>query len=103
MLLFFPAVFVLLAVCAYGTRWPVEFRNDFHGTDTYLSYSFYLAVDTFILLVLSSIFITVDLVMSWRKLVSYSRRDWATADEILGDEDEEDGIEEQSFHKISYM
>ena len=54
-------IFTLMAVCIFGARWPVEFRNEFHGTLPELNFSFYLAVVTVPLTLLAGIFVILDI------------------------------------------
>ena len=95
------AIFILLCVVCFGTRWPVEFANEFHGVSTELDYSFYLAVSSLVFLAGSSALSITDFVVSLRSFAMFDRQSWVTADEILGDEDAEDGIEERSYLRTS--
>ena len=99
---FVSALFVLLSVVCFGTRWPVEFANEFHGVSTQLDYSYYLAVSTVVFLAGSTALSIVDFVVSLRSLAMFDRQSWVTADEILGDDDNVDaGIEEKSYMRTS--
>ena len=56
-----------MAVTTFGVRWPQEFRHDFSGTRTYLSYSFYIALLCVPLIFAAGCFATADLVIKRRE------------------------------------
>lgn len=59
-------LFVLIAVITFGVKWPLDFRYDFSGSKTHLSYSYVLAVCTVPLTLAAASFATVDLVLGRR-------------------------------------
>ena len=59
---------MLIAVITFGVEWPLDFREDFFGDNTHLSYSYVLAVLTIPLTIMAASFATVDLVLGRRNL-----------------------------------
>ena len=87
----FVAAFVLVAVCSFGIRWPIDFKDDLYGTQPTLSYSFYLACACTTLA--TGVFITVDICITQREVQQSVRyHDRVIDNDMLDDAfDEVDG------------
>ena len=86
------AVFVLICVCFFGIRWPIDFAHEFHGTDVYLDYSFYLAVVCLFLVTAAGVTILIHMMKLYNYLQSLQPENFLTAEELLG-KDEEGNIQ----------
>lgn len=59
---------MLIAVGCFGSLWAAEFRAEFQGTVTYLSYSFWLATLSVVLSAAAGSLAVVDLVTGLKRL-----------------------------------
>ncbi|ELU03159.1 hypothetical protein CAPTEDRAFT_223027 [Capitella teleta] len=99
-LCFASGTLILMAVCIFGTRWPIEFKFEMHGVDSKLAYSFYIMVSVIPLNYLAGIFIVLDLHTS-RILVDtkFHKRD----PELEDEQDFADNMLVGSSHKRVHM
>ena len=83
------AVFLLIAISCFGSMWPHEFTKEFNGFSTYFSYSFYLAVCALVLVTSAVVLCVIDFVITLRAVKKINKGEqWATAEQILGEDEE---------------
>eukprot|EP00914_Ancora_sagittata_P015530 GHVO01030817.1.p1 GENE.GHVO01030817.1~~GHVO01030817.1.p1 ORF type:complete len:315 (+),score=19.26 GHVO01030817.1:167-1111(+) len=99
-LCFTSGTLILMAVCIFGARWPIEFKYDMHGVDSRLGYSFYTMVTVIPLDYIAGILIVFDLHTS-KILVDtkYHKRD----PELENEQDFADEILVGATHKRIHM
>ena len=83
------ALCVLIAVCCFGTRWPIEFSHEFHGTDARLTYAYYMTVACCPLTAGTGILILIHTILLRDYLLDLKSQ-YLTAEQLLGKDNDDD-------------